>query len=144
MPRDDRPTLMPPFDPAAFARESESKLRVAPQVEVVENESSVVRRAEPLPAHEPFSGDPFEGLSFDDEPMRETRPVPIVLMAVPTLAVSRAELGRLKLDHRAGFVLSHVDGVSDVESILDVSAMPQEETLNILAELAAQGIIIIR
>lgn len=82
-----------------------------------------------------------------DEPLSElppTRPTPVVMLAVPTLAMSRGELARLTLDHRAGFILSHVDGVSDVETILDVSAMPNDEALGILGELVARRIISLR
>jgi hypothetical protein len=129
---------MPPFDPLAYARESESKMRSAtPVTSYVADEDSGIQpiqtRALELDLDEP-----------DSDPLRATRPVPIMLMAVPTIVVSRADLGRLTLDHRAGFILSHVDGVSDVETILDVSAMPSEEALRILAELAAQGIITLR
>jgi hypothetical protein len=127
---------MPPFDPAAYARESESKLRArAPVHEHVPDEDSgiqpVQERVEDVAFDEPFNHSP-------------TRPSPIVLVAVPALAVSPAELSRLALDHRAGFILSHVDGMSDVETILDVSAMPTEEALNILSELATRGIITLR
>src|SRR4051794_6051992 len=116
---------MPPFDPAAFARESESKLRArAPSGPGGESGIQPVARSVELALDDP------------DE-HRPTRPVPIMLMAVPSLALSAAELARLQLDHRAGFILSHVDGMSDVETILDVSAMPSAEALKILSELAA-------
>jgi len=127
---------MPPFDPAAFARESESQLRSsAPVKQHVPDEDSgiqpVQERVEDLSFDEPFDHAP-------------TRPVPILLMAVPSLAVAPSELARLALDHRAGFILSHVDGVSDIETILDVSAMPTEEALGILTDLASRGIITLR
>src|SRR6185369_15418844 len=63
---------------------------------------------------------------------------------VPTVAVPRDQLRWLSIDHRAGFVLSLVDGVSSLEMILDVSGMPELDTLRILSELAQQRIISLR
>lgn len=63
---------------------------------------------------------------------------------VPIVMVPRDQLRWLSIDHRAGFVLSLVDGVSSIEMILDVSGMPQLDTLRILTELAQQRIISFR
>jgi hypothetical protein len=63
---------------------------------------------------------------------------------VPVVMVPREQLRWLSIDHRAGFVLSLVDGVSNLEMILDVSGMPELDALRILCELAQQRIISIR
>jgi hypothetical protein len=63
---------------------------------------------------------------------------------VPIVLVPREQLRWLSIDHKAGFVLSLVDGVSSVEMIIDVSGMPELETLRILAELTQQRIIALR
>ena len=130
----ERPTITPPFDPEAFARDSESKMRSRLPTNPSPDEESGIQ--------------PVGMRALDlDEPgdeMASTRPVPMVMMAVPSIAMSRGELARLTLDHRAGFILSHVDGVSDVETILDVSAMPAEEALRILGELVARRIVTLR
>ncbi len=63
---------------------------------------------------------------------------------VPTVIVSRDELRWLSIDHRAGFVLSLVDGISTVEMLLDVSGMPELDTLRILSELGQQRILAFR
>jgi hypothetical protein len=60
---------------------------------------------------------------------------------VPVVAVARAQLRWLAIDHTAGFILSHVDGVSSVEEIVDISGMKELEALGILAELLEQRII---
>jgi len=60
---------------------------------------------------------------------------------VPVLAISLSELRRRDLDHRAGFLLSLVDGVSSVEALLDVSAMPRVDALRMLARLVEDGIL---
>ncbi|CAN5920246.1 hypothetical protein BH11MYX4_BH11MYX4_52040 [soil metagenome] len=58
--------------------------------------------------------------------------------------VARDQMRWLTIDHRAGFVLSLVDGVSSLEMILDVSGMPELDALRILSELAQQRIIAFR
>jgi hypothetical protein len=63
------------------------------------------------------------------------------LTRVPTVMVPSGELRWLSIDHRAGFVLSNIDGVSSLEMIIDVSGMPTLDALRILCELAQQRII---
>ena len=63
---------------------------------------------------------------------------------VPMVMVARDQMRWLTIDHRAGFVLSLVDGVSSLEMILDVSGMPELDALRILSELAQQRIISFR
>jgi len=60
---------------------------------------------------------------------------------VPVVIVPPDQLRWLSLDHRAGFVLSHVDGASTLEEILDVSGMPALHALRILAELVTKRVI---
>jgi hypothetical protein len=60
---------------------------------------------------------------------------------VPQLAMQRSALTGLALDHRAGFLLSWVDGGSTVEEIIDVSAMPRLDAVRILYELLQEGVI---
>lgn len=63
---------------------------------------------------------------------------------VPIVMVPADQLRWLSIDHKAGFVLSHIDGISSLEMILDVSGMPTLEALRILCELAQQRIISFR
>ncbi|WP_437638828.1 hypothetical protein [Sorangium sp. So ce854] len=57
------------------------------------------------------------------------------------LAVPPDQLRSLNLDHRAGFLLSCIDGSSSIDEILDVSGMPTLEALRILYELVQEGIV---
>jgi hypothetical protein len=66
------------------------------------------------------------------------------LSRVPHVVVPREQLRWLSIDHRAGFVLSHVDGVSSLEMILDVSGMPTLDVLRILHRLLQERIIAVR
>jgi hypothetical protein len=63
---------------------------------------------------------------------------------VPFVAVPLEQLRWLNLDHRAGFVLSHIDGSCSLEQILDVSGMPTLDALRILFELVQQRVISFR
>jgi hypothetical protein len=62
----------------------------------------------------------------------------------PFVALAAAQIDGLAIDHRAGFLLSLVDGSSPIESILDVSGMPRLDALRILNELVHRGVIAFR
>lgn len=66
------------------------------------------------------------------------------LDAVPLVIMSGDELRAVSLDHRAGFLLSHVDGLSSLEMILDVSGMPRLDALRILVELVQKRVVALR
>ena len=76
------------------------------------------------------------------EQMYTTRIGP--LDRVPFVAVPTEQLRWLNLDHRAGFVLSHIDGQCSLEQILDVSGMPTLDALRILFELVQQRVVAFR
>ncbi len=63
------------------------------------------------------------------------------LQRVLSLSVTADELRALPLDHRAGFLISHVDGVSTIEMVLDVSGMPRLDALRLLFGFIAEGIV---
>lgn len=63
------------------------------------------------------------------------------LASVPVLAMKTDELVRLPLDHRAGFLLSHVDGASSFETLLDLVPLPESEVIGIVESLLALGVI---
>lgn len=63
---------------------------------------------------------------------------------VPVVEVARDQLRWLSIDHRTGFILSLVDGVSSLEMILDVCGMPPLDGLRMLFELVQQRIISIK
>lgn len=64
--------------------------------------------------------------------------------AVPVPLLSDAELRWLGLDHRAGFLLSRVDGEATVEEVLDICGMPRLEALKTLVSLLERGAIRLR
>ncbi len=82
----------------------------------------------------------------DDDLVAEMHVGPLVAVApdkVPRLAIGHDELEGWLLDHREGFILSLIDGVSTVEAILDVAGMPQGEALFVLCDLCARGVVVL-
>lgn len=89
-----------------------------------------------------------------NEPVSETRPLTprspsvapgpgerAMLSRIPMVLVDPVRLRATKLDGRAGFLVSLIDGVMSVESLLDVSGMPTDETVALLEDLRRRGII---
>ena len=62
----------------------------------------------------------------------------------PVVALSADGLRRLPLDHRAGYLLSLMDGTMDLETVLDVSAMPRAEALSAVRDLFEAGVVTFR
>jgi hypothetical protein len=60
---------------------------------------------------------------------------------VPQVAVTDEQLRWLAIDHRAGFLLSLVDGRSSFEEVLDVSGMSAVDALRLLMDLLQQNVI---
>ncbi len=60
---------------------------------------------------------------------------------VMSVVVSQEEVQWLSLDHRAGFLLSLVDGQSTVDEILDISGMTRLDALKIIHDLAEQQVV---
>jgi hypothetical protein len=54
---------------------------------------------------------------------------------IPLALMSLSELSVQHLDHRAGFLMSRIDGATDVEELVDVASMPRFDTLRFLASL---------
>jgi hypothetical protein len=60
---------------------------------------------------------------------------------VISVVVSPAEVQWLSLDHRAGFLLSLIDGQSTLDEILDISGMTRLDALKIMCDLAEQHVV---
>jgi hypothetical protein len=127
----ERPTVPPSFDALDPERDSEVHVRAArphPQ-----------SPADELPASETrIAARPKLNNALTDEAWaRQTTGEPVV-------AISNALLRSLPLDHRAGFLLSLMDGTMDLETVVDLSAMPREDALQIARCLHELGIITFR
>lgn len=60
---------------------------------------------------------------------------------VPRISMGPDQIRWLSLDHRAGFLLSMIDGISSIDDLLDVSGMPRLDALRILCELLEAKVI---
>ncbi len=60
---------------------------------------------------------------------------------VPRLKLRMAELMKLSLDARMGFLLSRIDGHLSYEALFSVSGMSRMETMRVLVQLLDQDII---
>jgi hypothetical protein len=60
---------------------------------------------------------------------------------VLVVAVSPNELLGYGLDHLSGFLLSLIDGATDVETVLDLCGRPRLLALSHLRDLVARGIV---
>jgi hypothetical protein len=66
-----------------------------------------------------------------------------MLSRTPIVLVAKADLRSVALDRQAAFLVSLIDGVTSVESLIDLSGMPAEETLARLEELRLRHIVVL-
>src|SRR5260370_19250552 len=124
----NRPTLPPSFGVAGYARESDRKSRaslpcVSDAVAVTPSEVRRVSR-------------PHTGTVVSTEAWART------VLGTPVVIMSPDSLKRLPLDHRAGFVLSLIDGSVDLETLVDLSGMDRNEVLALVRHLCDSGIVV--
>ncbi len=125
----DRPTL--PYDLREYA-----KLHTGPESWTAERVAEARVSEVRVVATTPLPPDLFTEL---DEPLE---PAPTLRsFDVPHVAITVDEVREHALDHREGYVLSLVDGVSNVSALCDITGLPKEETMRVLSELVDRGVI---
>jgi hypothetical protein len=89
--------------------------------------------------HEPVS----EILPVTSGPptVRQGRGTRSMLPRIPVVIADAEMLRAERLDGRAGFLVSLIDGVTTVESLLNLSAMSADETLALLEDLRRHGVV---
>ena len=60
---------------------------------------------------------------------------------IPEVLISNEEVIWLNLNHRAGFILSQIDGAVTYDDIIALSGMPRLDTVRILSELIGDKVI---
>jgi hypothetical protein len=154
------PTHIPPgFDPQAYADQafaeedsSEIRERVPTLTDDVATEqarvASLLMKTKPPPprASSPDADVSIESLGTlsDDDEISLLREALSPLSRIPFLAKSLSELGALLEDSKTAYVLGFVDGVLPLETIVDVTGLPEVDTLRILDRVAVQGVIVFR
>ncbi len=68
----------------------------------------------------------------------------LLLTSVPLVALTVEELRTLPLDGCSGFILSLIDGRTNVEDILDLCALDRAEVIERVLALLRQGAIVLR
>lgn len=64
--------------------------------------------------------------------------------AVPRITKTKPEIAAAPIDHRAGFLLAHIDGKTSVQGLVDIAGMPEDEVHETLERLRRLGIVAIR
>ncbi|MBX3213443.1 MAG: hypothetical protein KF850_15505 [Labilithrix sp.] len=59
------------------------------------------------------------------------------LSCIPRRVMDERTLLTLPLDHRAGFVLAHVDGETSIRTLIDVCGLPHDELVALVTGLLA-------
>ena len=62
---------------------------------------------------------------------------------LPRVVVTASQIRALPIDPRVAFVLSHIDGQSSVETLVDVTGFAADELRSVLARLVQLGAITI-
>ena len=110
-----------------YAKDSDNRLAAArkttpPETEVPELESEVRLRTHP-------------GIGAPNEAWAAT------MAGSPIVCLDPTALKRLPLDHRTGYLLSLMDGMCDLETIIAIASMPRAEVLRIVRDLEESGVI---
>jgi hypothetical protein len=114
----ERSTTPPAFDPVQFAKDCDARVKT----QWPRSETRIVMRSSTSDA-------------TTDEVWAHS------MTGTPVLAISPHELRGLPLDHRSGFLLSLMDGTLDLETILEVSAMPRADALRAARDLFEAGVV---
>jgi hypothetical protein len=132
--KSDWPTLPPAFDVAQFAKDSDRRIArakpVDPDPELPLPQAAVPEQSEIRLLTRPEMG----AAVTDDAWARGTTGVPVVVMPVDLLK-------RLPLDHRAGFLLSLMDGAIDLDTMVEIAGMPRREVLRLVRDLFESGVV---
>jgi hypothetical protein len=159
------PTIPPSFDPRQYAKDSEVRERMQTVTDEVALEHARLKSmpSNLPPARPPMSTVPgplakggrdsiaeidlgeqsFEQLG-PEEQVAVLRSTLAPLSRVPTLSRPLTELGALLEDPKTAFVLGFVDGILPLETIIDVTGLPELDTLTVLDRMVSLAAIVFR
>jgi hypothetical protein len=129
--KSQHPTVPPAIDAvkyAKYAKESDA-LAVAKPVDALDEPGDTHPTSETRLATRP------QMPSVTDETWARS------MIGMPVPAVSPAELRLLPLDPRAAFLLSQMDGRTDLDTVLELAAMPRAHALRLVRDLFVSGIV---
>jgi len=64
-----------------------------------------------------------------------------LMSGCPVVAMTADALRRLPLDHRAGFVLSLMDGTIELDTVIELCSMPRDEALTLIRDLYESEVV---
>lgn len=147
-----RPTVVPAFDPLAFAEETEHR-DLAPtitnEVELEQARLASMSMSDPPLRERHDSFVHVEAGEEDLEALEESAQVALLserlgaLDAVPALVKTGAELASQLEDPKSAFVAGLIDGLLPLETILEVAGLPSADTLRILDRMVTLGLVVI-
>lgn len=165
-------TLIPAFDPQEYAAQftasdddDDEHDRVPTLTNEVELEAARMNSfPSKMPPRRPFSTQPGPLASGDDldaavevdaeeedldgldpeaqEAILRDRLSPV--SRVPILAQKLTELGEILEDPKTAFVLGFVDGILPLETIVEVTGLPELDTLRVLDRMVNLGVVVFR
>ena len=121
----DRPTIPPSFDVEKFAKDSDARISAVAPVESVPAEPTSEVRLMTRPRIDPVTHESWAR----------------AMTGTLHVRLEGDALKRLPLDHRAGFLLSLMDGTLDIDTLVEVSGMPRDEVLRIVRDLHDSGVV---
>jgi hypothetical protein len=134
--RSERPTVPPSFDVLQFAKDSEARMRGARR-----SEPALELDLEDWAGATPKTQSEVRLVSRPNLEAPSDEAWAQAIVGMPYVAVSADQLTSLPLGHREAFLLSRLDGASDLETVISVSAMPRDEALRLARHLFESGII---
>lgn len=134
--KSDRPTMPPAFDVERYAKESDARIgTVLPVLPDEEPEPGPdTPPATPCSEVRLMTRPDMGAVATDETWARSVTGAPVVVMAADALK-------RLPLDHRAGFLLSMMDGAIDLDTLAEIAAMPRVEVLRVVRDLFESGVV---
>ena len=160
-----RPTVRPSFDVEQYAEASEVRDRMPTLTDEAALEHA---RVQSLPSNVPpprrpmstvpgpLTANPRDSsveIDTDESDMEALGPEEQVailsdrlapLTRVPRLAEEMTKLGALLEDPKTAYVLGFVDGILPLETIIEVTGLPELDTLRVLDRMIAQSVVVFR
>jgi hypothetical protein len=130
--KSDRPTVPPAFDVERFARESDRRIGIVKAVHP--DPEPCDSRDTPTSEIRLVTRPEMAAAVTDEAWARSMTGVPVVVMSVDLLK-------RLPLDHRAGFLLSLMDGAIDLDTMVEIAGMNRGEALRLVRDLFESGVV---
>jgi hypothetical protein len=128
--KSERPTVPPEFDVVKYAKDSDAHIAGVRREDVSGERPTKQPRSETR-----LSTRPNMAAAVTDEAWARS------MTGAPIVVIPPAELVRLPLDNKAGFLLSRMDGYIDLDTLVEVSAMRRADALRLVRDLYDSGVV---